>query len=252
MHDISQQPSSAWLSRICFPLFRDCILQIDRSMMVTYQTCCSSLPEIEKAGVPEFSSLMLWLVQQRLLGAASSFRGYVQTLPAPEDMHSQALYMDDAKIKSLPTATQSACQSARARFAAALDFITNKSKESPALAKLFRSCPALLDAGLHRWAAAVILSRGFKVQNRLVLLPIVDFLNSQRRGATCDLLFDAAGSPFVRAIGPVPKGHEIFLNYGENKSDEELMAYYGYNHAQQDEAAKGPCAPVRRAKNAAG
>ena len=60
-------------------------------MMVTYQTCCSSLPELETAGMPEFSSFMLWLVQQRLLGADSAFHGYIRTLPAPDDMQSHAL-----------------------------------------------------------------------------------------------------------------------------------------------------------------
>jgi len=231
----------------------DCILQINRNMMVTYQTCCSSLPELETAGIPEFSSFMLWLVQQRLLGAASAFHGYVSTLPGPGDMQSQALYMDEAKVSSLPARARSACESARSRFTAALDFIEHKMEESPPVIKLFQDSPALFDRDLNRWASAILLSRGFKVRNRLVLLPIIDLLNSQRSGATCDLIFDAAGAPLVRAIAHVPKGQEVFLNYGENKSDEELRAYYGYDHAQEeDEVEKEACAHKRLVKNAAG
>ena len=39
----------------------------------------------------------MWLVQQRLLGDASPWRGWVRTLPAPDDLRATALFMDTDK-----------------------------------------------------------------------------------------------------------------------------------------------------------
>ena len=48
----------------------------------------------------------------------------------------------------------------------------------------------------------------------------------------------------MRAIDHVPEGQEIFLNYGESKSDAELKAFYGYSHdvpvPEGREAASAP------------
>jgi len=196
---------------------------------------------------------MLWLVQQRLLGADSAFHGYIRTLPAPDDMRSHALYMDAASMASLPTDVRNSCESACMRAGAAFDFVKNKAKESSAIKRLVRRRPQLLDRDLNLWAAAILLSRAFKVKERMVLLPIIDLLNSQRTGATCDLFFDATGSPLVRATRHVRHGQEMFLNYGANKSDAELKAFYGYSHeAAVPEGKNQPSVPPGRDQNEAG
>ena len=44
------------------------------------------------------------------------------------------------------------------------------------------------------------------------------------------LQFDAAGAPLLRATRDVAAGGEVFIDYGGEKSDAELAAYYGYRH----------------------
>ena len=148
--------------------------------------------------MPEFSSFMLWLVQQRLLGSDSPFYGYIITLPAPDDMRSHALFMDAALMASLPADVRTACESACTRAEAALDFVKNRANEDSAMKRLVQRRPQLLDRELNLWAvassdirtyilpehlvlpsysytalyvslqAAILLSRAFKVKERMV------------------------------------------------------------------------------------
>ena len=62
-----------------------------------------------------------------------------------------------------------------------------------------------------------------------VLLPIIDLLNSSRENHSCELGFDSSGNLILVATKAIPKGLEVFINYGD-KSDAELMALYGYSH----------------------
>jgi hypothetical protein len=105
------------------------------------------------------------------------------------------------------------------------------------VAELFHQNPRLLDRELGLWAAAVLLSRAFTVRGRMLLLPVIDLVNSQRHAATCELQFDATGSPILRATSAVPKSQEVFIEYGAGKDDAYLIAHYGYCHgchAQED------------------
>jgi hypothetical protein len=210
----------------------DIILRLDRALMVTHQTCFKSLPPLERVQMPEFSSLVLWLVQQRLLKERSAWHGFVRTLPGPADIQS-ALFLDEDTVSNLPDEVRGACQRARARAAAALGFIAETVRDSPQVAELRDQLPRLFDRELGLWAAAVILSRGFNVKGRTLLLPFVDLVNSQRQGATCELEFDATGAPILRATSDIPRAQEVFIEYGVEKSDADLLANYGYSHNHQ-------------------
>jgi len=216
----------------------DLIMRMDRTLVVTHQTCLKSLPALESvARMPEFSSFILWLVQQRLLGERSAWCGYVQTLPAPVDIRS-ALFLDEDSLSRIPIGgVREACNRVRARVRCALDFIAEMARDSPQVAKLFHQNPRLFDRGLGLWASAVLLSRAFTVRGRTILLPCIDLVNSQRHAASCELQFDAMGSPILRATSAVPKSQEVFIEYGAGKSDAYLIAHYGYCHgchAQED------------------
>ena len=183
--------------------------------------------------MPEFSSFILWLAHQRTLGESSHYCGFIRTLPAPADMQS-AIFLDEGEIRALPPSLRRACENARVRTDAALNFIEDMARESPQLADLFSDHPQLLDRDLRKWAAAILLSRGFTVRRHMMLLPAIDLVNSLRNGATCELQFDASGAPILRSTCAVRQGTEIFIDYGNDKSDEELMACYGYSHAAAD------------------
>ena len=203
----------------------DIILRIDRTLVVTQQTCCETLGELEAARVPEFSCFVLWLVHERLRGDMSAFHGFVRTLPSPDDM-SSAIYMDDAALSALSVVTRDACARVRQRADACLEYIA---AARPAFARSQLDA-RLFDRALLTWAASIVLSRAFCVSGRMVLLPLIDLVNSSRDCSTCELQFDARGEPVLRATSDVACGVEVMISYGSEKCDAELLASYGYSH----------------------
>ena len=263
----------------------DTVLQLSRAAVVTQQTCLAALPTLDalraaggQGSLPEFSSFVLWLAQQRLLGECerrcSAFGAWVLTLLAPADLRATALFMDDAAFaalgniqaaapaaaapaapapaaavtaaavtaaaavvaqsgggreldNSIRAARFAACRVVRARVSACLNFIEARNAEALLLVQQ-PLVPAGFDRALGTWAAAILLSRAFCVNSRMLLLPVIDLVNSSRDAATCELQFDAAGAPLLRATARVPAGSEVFVNYGAEKSDADLFACYGY------------------------
>ena len=62
-----------------------------------------------------------------------------------------------------------------------------------------------------------------------MLLPVID-LHSNRDSHSCELSFDSSGDLLLTATTTILQASEVFINYGEEKTDAELMALYGYDH----------------------
>lgn len=199
-------------------------LTLPRKMAITIQTCHDAFPALERHRVPEFSSFVLYLVQQLYAAGTSKYRCYIESLPKASDMTS-ALYMTEREVAALPEAYAAACHQARARAAACWSCIDD-------LCRLHLSPEEAImcsDDTARRWATAIVMSRAFRVCGRLMLLPAIDICNNAADG--CVLEYNDAADLLLRVRRAYSAGEELFLCYGgtEGKPDEELLANYGYS-----------------------
>ena len=125
--------------------------------------------------------------------------------------------------------TRDACARVRQRADACLEYIA---AARPAFARSQLDA-RLFDRALLTWAASIVLSRAFCVGGRMVLLPLIDLVNSSRDCSTCELQFDARGEPVLRATSDVACGVEVMISYGSEKCEVRLKLLASYRDAMQ-------------------
>jgi len=63
---------------------------------------------------------------------------------------------------------------------------------------------------------------------RHVLCPVVDYLNHDS-ATVSDIAYEYFADAFaVRVVGGFKKGEQVFINYGEKRSNDDLLQYYGF------------------------
>ena len=235
------------------------VISISRRMVITAAVCMDDIPALGSLQAATFSSLVLFLIHQRLQGSNARFSGFVETLPteAPprsalgcemvgegedtntnveKDEKQKGHNAADVLLRALAEPYREACLRVRGRAAAATSYINDMlaPKLGPHQLQAFR------DPEAQRWAMSMVFSRAFTVHGQTVLLPVVDALNNNTADG-CELAYDDAGNLVLRAMRAYEAGDEVYLNYGNDKSDPEMLAAYGYcaEDAFRQEAAEG-------------
>ncbi|KAH7021267.1 uncharacterized protein B0I36DRAFT_334151 [Microdochium trichocladiopsis] len=202
-----------------------------------------------------------FLIQQHLLGAASPWAPYIQTLPQPESNTGGLLPCawpaEDVEClcgTNAYVAVQEINATLENEYTAAIQLLSSAISDSNNGVKATE-----YTAELYKWAYCIFASRSFrqsltipaatalsltaKPDDFSVLLPLFDMGNHHPQAKTAwktpeESNSSEAGKPAfceLQTGQPYSSGQQVFNNYGASKTNAELLLGYGFVLAESDE-----------------
>ncbi|EKG13323.1 hypothetical protein MPH_09605 [Macrophomina phaseolina MS6] len=203
-------------------------------------------PEVVQGLLPNNVLSNIALIKELLLGEKSLWAPYINCLPKSEQLNTPIYFAEEM--------TQEAINGRRNDTAWLLGTNLDKSwrprkeqweeewKNAVSVLKRQGIATEGYTWDAYAWAATIFTSRSFisdpglskESSQYAVLMPVIDLLN-HRFPTKVAWFFNEGNFQFITEE-PVPKGHEIFNNYG-GKGNEELLNGYGFcipnNHCDE-------------------
>ena len=223
-------------------LARESMGEGELMMTIPLDLCLTKFAAQEKFGkaiVPdymdEYIAIALILISEKLLGAESRWKPYIDILPTKEDVYPSFIWSDEELELLRGSPTFAASKSLKAKIDKEyIEVVETVLKRYPAEFPLEKYNPEIFT-----WAFVMLLSRAARLSSKLngeelALVPYADLMNHNPYSNT---YIDAqrSGMPLISRTEEVAvyadrsykKFEQVFINYGE-KGNGDLLLLYGF------------------------